>query len=110
MTASVERQLAALADPSRRAILEALARRPRPVGELAERFPISRPAVSQHLRVLAQAGLVTSARDGTRNVYRVDPKGLAALRRYLDAMWSRALADFAATAEASYAKTRKERS
>ena len=99
---SADRQLAALADPSRRAILEALAARPLAVGELAARFPISRPAVSQHLRVLAQAKLVAFEPQGTRNVYRVDPQGIETLRQYLDALWGRALRDFKRVAESSY--------
>jgi DNA-binding transcriptional ArsR family regulator len=108
MPVAIDRQLTALADPSRRAIFETLARMPLAVGELAGRFPISRPAVSQHLRVLSDAKLVMHERRGTQNVYRVNPEGLAALRRYLDAMWSRALPDFKRIAESSYQKSRKE--
>ena len=74
----------ALADPTRRAIFEQLAHGPRPVGELAERFPVSRPAVSQHLRVLKDAGLVADRRDGSRRLYSVDRRGVAAMRAYLD--------------------------
>ena len=107
---SADRQFAALADPSRRAILEALARQPLAVGELANRFPISRPAVSQHLRVLADAKLVSHEPRGTRNVYRVNPEGLETLRQYLDAMWDRALRDFKRVAESSYHATRRQRS
>ncbi|MGE5103381.1 MAG: ArsR/SmtB family transcription factor [Betaproteobacteria bacterium] len=110
MFATVDRHFTALADPSRRAIFETLARAPLAVGELAVRFPISRPAVSQHLRVLADANLVAHERRGTQNVYRVNPEGLETLRRYLDAMWSRALPDFKRIAESSYQKSRKERS
>jgi DNA-binding transcriptional ArsR family regulator len=102
-------QLAALADPSRRAIFEQLARRPLAVGQLAEHFPISRPAVSQHLRVLGEAKLVLHERHGTQNVYRIDPAGLQALRRYLDALWDRALPDLKAAAESTYRPSRKER-
>jgi DNA-binding transcriptional ArsR family regulator len=81
----------ALGDPTRRAIIACLAERPRAVGELAEVLPISRPAVSQHLRVLKDAGLVTDRTAGTRRVYRLNPAGVAALRDQLDAYWSRAL-------------------
>ena len=102
-----ERQLAALADPSRRAILEALARQPLAVGELAERFPISRPAVSQHLRVLADANLVAHEARGTRNVYRIDMQGLETLRQYVDTLWGRALRDFKRVAESSYRANRR---
>jgi DNA-binding transcriptional ArsR family regulator len=90
----------ALADPTRRQIFERLARRPRPVGELAEGLPVSRPAVSQHLRVLADAGLVVATRDGNRRLYRVDPDGVAGLRSYLDRFWTDALAAFEDAARA----------
>ena len=86
--------LDALGDPTRRAVLELLAEGERPVGELAARLPVSRPAVSQHLRVLRGAGLVTERRDGTRRLYRVDPQGLEALRNYLEHTWSDVLAAF----------------
>src|SRR5690242_6042515 len=102
-----DRQLAALADPSRRAILETLARQPLAVGELATRFPISRPAVSQHLRVLADANLVTHDTRGTRNVYRVNTEGLDMLRQYVDMLWGRALRDFKRVAESSYRVNRR---
>jgi DNA-binding transcriptional ArsR family regulator len=84
----------ALADPTRREIFERLARRPRAVGELAEGLPVSRPAVSQHLRVLRDAGLVSGTRAGSRRLYRVDPSGIAGMRAYLDRFWSDALAAF----------------
>lgn len=84
----------ALGDPTRRAIFERLAERPRPVGELAADFPISRPAVSQHLRVLKEAGLVVDESAGTRRIYRVDPAGVEALRADLDRFWSGALANY----------------
>jgi DNA-binding transcriptional ArsR family regulator len=84
----------ALGDPTRRAVLELLREGERPVGELAARLPVSRPAVSQHLRVLREAGLVTERRDGTRRLYRVDPGGLAALRTYLETYWSDVLSAF----------------
>jgi DNA-binding transcriptional ArsR family regulator len=85
---------AALADPTRREIFERLARRPLAVGELANQLPVSRPAVSQHLKVLKEAGLVMDHPEGTRRVYRVDPQGVDAMRRYLDRFWDRALAAF----------------
>jgi DNA-binding transcriptional ArsR family regulator len=81
----------ALGDPSRRAIVACLAERPRAVGELAEVLPISRPAVSQHLKVLKDAGLVTDRAAGTRRVYRLNPAGMAALRDQLETFWNRAL-------------------
>jgi DNA-binding transcriptional ArsR family regulator len=81
----------ALGDPSRRAIVACLAERPRAVGELAEALPISRPAVSQHLKVLKDAGLVTDRAAGTRRVYRLNPAGMAALRDQLETFWNRAL-------------------
>jgi DNA-binding transcriptional ArsR family regulator len=84
----------ALGDPSRLAIVTCLAERPRAVGELADALPISRPAVSQHLKVLKSAGLVTDRAEGTRRVYRLNPAGLAALRDQLDTFWNRALAGF----------------
>jgi DNA-binding transcriptional ArsR family regulator len=90
----------ALADPTRREIFERLARRPRPVGELAEGLPVSRPAVSQHLRVLREAGLVVPTRDGSRRLYRVDPRGVAGMRSYLDRFWTDALTAFEDAARA----------
>ena len=84
----------ALGDPSRRAILECLAVRPRAVGELADELPISRPAVSQHLKVLKEAGLVTDRAAGTRRVYRLNPAGVGALRDQLETFWTRALEGF----------------
>jgi len=103
-------QLAALADPTRRAIFERLVKRPMAVGELAEGFEVSRPAVSQHLRALKAARLVTDERAGTRNIYRVNPDGIAALRRYLDTLWTRALGDLKAAAESTYHRSGKDRS
>ncbi|WP_208818096.1 ArsR/SmtB family transcription factor [Micromonospora terminaliae] len=84
----------ALGDPTRRAIVASLAERPRAVGELADELPISRPAVSQHLKVLKEAGLVTDQAAGTRRVYRLNPAGVAALRDQLDTFWNRALAGY----------------
>ena len=92
--------LQALGDPTRRSVFEQLRLGPRAVGEIAAQLPVSRPAVSQHLRVLKEAGLVTERQDGTRRLYRVDPDGLAALRDYLDGFWDDALASFKAAAEA----------
>jgi DNA-binding transcriptional ArsR family regulator len=89
----------ALADPTRRAIFERLARGPRAVGDLASEFPVSRPAVSQHLRVLKDAGLVTDRRDGNRRLYAVDPTGVDAMRGYFDTFWSDALAAYQKAAE-----------
>jgi DNA-binding transcriptional ArsR family regulator len=86
--------LNALGDPTRRAIFERLADRPSAVGELAREFPVSRPAVSQHLKVLKHAGLVLDRPHGNRRIYRVDPDGVAAVREYLDRFWSRSLASF----------------
>jgi DNA-binding transcriptional ArsR family regulator len=91
--------LQALADPTRRAVLEQLRDGPRAVGEIAAQLPVSRPAVSQHLRVLKEAGLVTERQNGTRHLYRVDPDGLAELREYLEGFWEEALASFKAAAE-----------
>jgi DNA-binding transcriptional ArsR family regulator len=94
-----EQSLKALADPTRRAMLEILRGGPLSVGVLAERLPVSRPAVSQHLKALQDAGLVRARRDGTRRLYEVDPSGLIELQRYLDTFWSVALAAFKSEAE-----------
>jgi DNA-binding transcriptional ArsR family regulator len=85
---------AALADPTRRTILELVIAHPRAVGELAETLPVSRPAVSQHLKALKTAGLVLDRAEGTRRIYRVDPNGLRELREQLDRFWNQALANF----------------
>lgn len=92
-------RLGALGDPTRRSIFERLANRPMAVGELADELPVSRPAVSQHLKVLKEVGLVMDQANGTRRVYRVDPRGVGALRVYLDQLWDTALAAFAEAAE-----------
>jgi DNA-binding transcriptional ArsR family regulator len=89
----------ALGDPTRRAIFERLAARPQAVGELAEELPVSRPAVSQHLKVLKGARLVIDEPVGTRRIYRVDADGLAALRADLDRFWGSALAAYKVAAE-----------
>jgi DNA-binding transcriptional ArsR family regulator len=91
--------LTALGDPTRRAIFERLADRPSAVGELARGLPVSRPAVSQHLRVLKDAGLVIDRPAGARRIYQLDPDGLEALRAYLDQYWTRALAAYKTAVE-----------
>ncbi len=97
----------ALADPTRREIFERVAARPRAVGEIADDLPVSRPAVSQHLKVLSEAGLVTARADGARRIYALDPQGLAGLRDYLDGFWQRSLTAFARAAE-DHHPTRQE--
>ena len=82
---------AALSDPTRREVFERLAQGPRAVGELAEGLPVSRPAVSQHLKVLKEAGLVSDRPEGARRVYQIDPQGLGQLRAWLDRFWDEAL-------------------
>ena len=89
----------ALGDATRREIMEQLRRGPRPVGEIAAALPVSRPAVSQHLRVLKEAGLVTERKDGTRRIYGVEHKAIADLRAYFDSFWEQALAGYKAAAE-----------
>jgi DNA-binding transcriptional ArsR family regulator len=91
--------LEALGDPTRRAIFERLVERPRCVRELADALPVSRPAVSQHLKVLKESGLVVDRAAGTRRIYRVDPAGIATARAYLDRVWDAALAAFAVAVE-----------
>jgi DNA-binding transcriptional ArsR family regulator len=90
----------ALGDPTRQAIFERLGTRARAVGELANELPVSRPAVSQHLKVLKDAGLVIDRRAGSRRIYQLDPDGVGALRAYLDQFWNQALAAFKAAVEA----------
>ena len=99
-----EEALTALDDATRRAILERLTAGPRSVGDIAGELPVSRPAVSQHLRVLKEAGLVTERRNGTRRLYRVDTDGLAEVRDYLESFWTDVLAAFEAAAEAEAKK------
>jgi DNA-binding transcriptional ArsR family regulator len=91
--------MTALGDPTRQAILERLVGGPLPVGELAAELPVTRPAVSQHLKVLKEAGLVVDRKVGTRRLYQVDPKALADLRAYFAAFWDQALAAFRTAAE-----------
>ena len=90
---------AALAEPMRQAIVERLAERPMAVGELAAHLPVSRPAVSQHLKVLKEAKLVRDHAEGTRRIYAIDPAGLGAIRAWLDRFWDKALAAYAEAAE-----------
>ena len=97
--AAANAALNALGDPTRRIVFEKLARGPKSVGELADALPVSRPAVSQHLKVLKDAGLVADEARGTRRVYRIDPQGLGPLRAWLDRFWATNLAAFAAEAE-----------
>ena len=98
----------ALADPTRRDIFERIARAPTAVGELADELPVSRPAVSQHLKVLKEAGLVMDRAEGTRRVYEIDPKGLGALRAWLDQFWGAALDAFKAEVERDEPTGRKK--
>lgn len=93
------RALAALADPTRRSVFERLAEKPQSVGAIAAQLPVSRPAVSQHLKALKDAGLVTDEARGTSRIYRIDPAGLAPIRRWLDEQWERSLQNFKRIAE-----------
>jgi DNA-binding transcriptional ArsR family regulator len=97
--ANAMRALSALGDPTRRTIFERIAERPRAVGDLARGLPISRPAVSQHLKVLKDAGLVRDIRAGTQRIYQVDPDGLTALRAELDRFWTKTLAAYKTVVE-----------
>ena len=106
--ANAERVFAALTDPTRRAVFERLRSGPRSVGEIANVLPVSRPAVSQHLKVLKEAGLVSDRSEGTRRIYHIDPKGLGAMRAWLDQFWEAALAAFAAEVERSEKNKREE--
>ena len=101
-------KIAALGDPTRRKIFEILAAGgPAAVADIARRLPVTRPAVSQHLRVLKDLGLVTHQTVGTRHIYRLDPQGIAALREDLDSLWERALNDFKAAAERSFIREKE---
>lgn len=102
-------QMAALADGTRQRIVEVLSVGPSSVADIARHVPVSRPAVSQHLRVLKDAGLVTLRNEGTRNIYRLDPEGVAALRDHLDSLWQTALAQFKTMAERSSPQRRERR-
>lgn len=94
-----DRVFAALADPTRRAVFERIAERPQSVGALAAQLPVSRPAVSQHLKVLKDAGLVADEARGTSRIYHIDPQGLGPVRRWLDEQWERSLENFRKLAE-----------
>ena len=104
---NTNRVFAALHDPTRRTILERLRDRPRAVGEIASGLPVTRPAVSQHLKVLKEAGLVDDRSEGTRRIYHIDPHGLGAMRAWLDQFWTVALDSFAAEVERSNEKEKK---
>jgi len=99
--------LAALADPTRRRVFEGLKTGPRSVGAIARGMPVSRPAVSQHLKALKEAGLVADRPEGTRRVYFIDPHGLGALRKWLDQFWDEALAAFQAEVEKASEERKK---
>jgi len=103
-----DKALAALADPTRRRVFERLRSGPKAVGAIARGMPVSRPAVSQHLKALKEAGLVADRPEGTRRVYFIDPHGLGSLRRWLDQFWDEALAAFQAQVEFE-AKERKDK-
>lgn len=108
-TYQTEDEWTVLSDRTRRAIVERLAERPRAVGELARELPVSRPAVSQHLKVLKDAGLVVERAAGTRRIYRLDPVAVGALRDQLDTFWARALAGYTEVAVEGKAKRKKEK-
>lgn len=107
MSTYLQAGLEALGDATRMAIFQRLSLGPMAVGELAETLPVSRPAVSQHLKVLREAGLVLDAKDGTRRLYRLDPEGVARLRAHFDLVWEHAMSRFHA---AAVAEGRRERS
>lgn len=94
-----DRVFAALADPTRRAVFEKVAEQPQTVGAIAAQLPVSRPAVSQHLKILKDAGLVADEPRGTARIYSIDPQGLGPIRRWLDDQWERSLANFKRLAE-----------
>lgn len=100
---------AALADPTRRTVFERLRKGPRAVGDIADGLPVTRPAVSQHLKVLKEARLVTAYRDGTRQFYAIDTQGLSDVRAYLDSFWGDALNAFKAYAEKDVSKRQARR-
>lgn len=97
----LDKQFSALSDPSRRAILEALVKQPKSVGQIASEMPISRPAVSQHLKLLEHAGLVKHRSIGTRNIFQADPTGTTVIRDYLDKLWGNALENLKRVAEST---------
>ena len=104
-----ERALSALADPTRRAVLERLRAGPRSVKTIAQGMPVSRPAVSQHLKVLKEAGLVADRPEGNRRVYYIDPDGIGALRGWLDQFWDAALAAFQAEVETNASEEKESK-
>jgi DNA-binding transcriptional ArsR family regulator len=106
--ANAIRAFTALADPTRRAVFERLRDGPRPVGEIARGLPVSRPAVSQHLKVLKEAGLVDDRSEGTRRIYQIDPRGLGAMRAWLDQFWDSVLTAFAVEVERAEKSEMKE--
>lgn len=103
--ANASHAFVALSDPTRRTVFEKLATGPLPVGEIARGIPVSRPAVSQHLKLLKEAGLVSDRSEGTRRIYQIDPAGLGAIRAWLDQFWEGALAAYAAEVD----RTERER-
>ena len=105
--ANANRVFTALTDPTRRAVFERLRHGPRSVGEIAQGLPVTRPAVSQHLKVLKEAGLVDDRSEGTRRIYQIDPKGLGAMRAWLDQFWDSALTAFAAEVERASKEEKK---
>ena len=109
MTTNAKTLLTVLGDPTRQAILDLLLEGPQPVGQLAALLPVSRPAVSQHLKVLKEVGLVVDHQEGTRRVYRVDPAGLAPLRAYLERFWQKAMVAFAQHAEHQHADNQTDK-
>ena len=104
---NANRVFAALTDPTRRAVFERLRNGPRAVGEIARGLPVTRPAVSQHLKVLKEAGLVDDRSEGTRRIYQIDPRGLGAMRAWLDQFWDSALSAFAAEVERASKEEKK---
>ena len=104
---NAQRVFTALNDPTRRAVFERLRDGPRPVGEIAQGLPVTRPAVSQHLKVLKEAGLVDDRSEGTRRIYHIDPKGLGAMRAWLDQFWESALDAFATEVERASKEEKK---
>jgi DNA-binding transcriptional ArsR family regulator len=105
--ANAKKIFEALGDSTRQAIFEKLKDGPLAVVDIAKKLPVTRPAVSQHLKVLREAGLISSRSEGTRNVYQIDPEGVLAMRRYLDTLWDAALSSFKAVAEAEERKKSK---
>lgn len=105
---SAQHALDALGDPTRRRVLEVLRAGPAAVGEIADQLPVSRPAVSKHLKVLGESGLVTHIRVGTRSFYRIDARGLTAVREYLDGFWTDVLEAFAEHVEGRAQSEREE--